>query len=54
MKLLHQSSDPNFLLDSCLGIFGCEPALSWLSFLRLKKLSSCSRILAAARHWSSD
>jgi formylglycine-generating enzyme required for sulfatase activity len=50
MKWLHKYSDPNFLLDGCLGSFGCEPALSWLFFRRLKKLSSCSRILAAARH----
>jgi thioredoxin-dependent peroxiredoxin len=36
-----KSSDPNFLLDGCLGRFGREPARSWLSFRRLQKLSSC-------------
>jgi len=36
-----KGSDPNFLLDGCLGSFRVRAGTFWLSFLRLKKLSSC-------------
>ena len=50
MKLLHHRSDPNFPLHGWLDSFQYEPAPFWLSFRRLQKRSSSSRIPAAARH----